>query len=58
MNPVVVGCQLGERDVGRMFGAPDIDVVQEIWLAVVRGLPSCGDRTDPPHGRSPLPAGR
>ncbi|WP_083972397.1 RNA polymerase sigma factor [Actinoplanes awajinensis] len=52
---LVVRCQLGERPafaelvrawhpaveryVGRMLGAPDDDVVQEIWLAVVRGLP-------------------
>jgi RNA polymerase sigma-70 factor (ECF subfamily) len=52
---LVVRCQLGERDafaelvrswhpaveryVGRMLGTPDDDVVQEIWLAVVRGLP-------------------
>ncbi|WP_433371705.1 RNA polymerase sigma factor [Actinoplanes sp. CA-142083] len=52
---LVVRCQLGERDaftdlvqawhptveryVGRMLGRPDDDVVQEIWLAVVKGLP-------------------
>jgi RNA polymerase sigma factor (sigma-70 family) len=52
---VVVRCQLGEREafvelvqrwhpameryVGRMLGGPDDDVVQEIWLAVVKGLP-------------------
>ncbi|MGW4680789.1 RNA polymerase sigma factor [Micromonospora taraxaci] len=52
---LVVRCQLGERQaftelvqgwhpaveryVGRMLGGSDDDVVQEIWLAVVRGLP-------------------
>lgn len=52
---LVVRCQLGERDaftdlvkawhpaveryVGRMLGRSDDDVVQEIWLAVFRGLP-------------------
>ncbi|GGM27060.1 RNA polymerase sigma factor [Dactylosporangium sucinum] len=52
---LVVRCQLGEREafaelvrgwhptveryVRRMLGGPDDDVVQEIWLAVVRGLP-------------------
>lgn len=52
---LVVRCQLGERKaftelvqgwhptveryVGRMLGGPDDDVVQEIWLAVVKGLP-------------------
>lgn len=52
---LVVRCQLGERDafaelvrawhpaieryVGRMLARPDDDVVQEIWLAVVKGLP-------------------
>jgi RNA polymerase sigma factor (sigma-70 family) len=52
---LVVRCQLGEREaftelvrgwhprveryVGRMLGGTDDDVVQEIWLAVVRGLP-------------------
>jgi RNA polymerase sigma factor (sigma-70 family) len=52
---LVVRCQLGERDafgelvrawhpaveryVGRMLGGADDDVVQEIWLGVVRGLP-------------------
>jgi RNA polymerase sigma-70 factor (ECF subfamily) len=52
---LVVRCQLGEREafaelvhawhpaverfVGRMLGGPDDDVVQEIWLAVVKGLP-------------------
>src|SRR3982750_4261472 len=52
---LVIRCQLGEREafselvqgwhptveryVGRMLGRPDDDVVQEIWLAVVRGLP-------------------
>lgn len=52
---LVVRCQLGERDafadlvrawhpavqryVGRMLGAPDDDVTQEIWLAIIRGLP-------------------
>ncbi|GAA2714263.1 RNA polymerase sigma factor [Actinoplanes palleronii] len=52
---LVVRCQLGERPafaelvrawhpaveryVARMLGAPDDDVVQEVWLAVVRGLP-------------------
>ncbi|MFI5905944.1 RNA polymerase sigma factor [Dactylosporangium sp. NPDC051541] len=52
---LVIRCQLGERDafaelvrgwhprveryVGRMLGRPDDDVVQEIWLAVVKGLP-------------------
>lgn len=52
---LVVRCQLGERDafaelvqawhpaveryVGRMLGRGDDDVVQEVWLAVVRGLP-------------------
>ncbi|WP_250028463.1 RNA polymerase sigma factor [Paractinoplanes maris] len=52
---VVVRCQLGEREafaelvtawhgrveryVGRMLGRADDDVVQEVWLAVVRGLP-------------------
>ncbi|XVU26395.1 RNA polymerase sigma factor [Actinoplanes sp. CA-054009] len=52
---LVVRCQLGEREafaelvrawhgaveryVSRMLSRPDDDVVQEIWLAVVRGLP-------------------
>jgi RNA polymerase sigma-70 factor (ECF subfamily) len=52
---LVVRCQLGEREalaelvrgwhpvveryVGRMLGRSDDDVVQEIWLAVVKGLP-------------------
>jgi RNA polymerase sigma factor (sigma-70 family) len=52
---LVIRCQLGEREaftelvqgwhpmveryVGRMLGRPDDDVVQEIWLAVVKGLP-------------------
>ncbi|GAA0504203.1 RNA polymerase sigma factor [Paractinoplanes deccanensis] len=52
---LVVRCQLGDRDafgdlvrawhqpveryVGRMLGRADDDVVQEVWLAVVRGLP-------------------
>ncbi|WP_426512157.1 RNA polymerase sigma factor [Dactylosporangium sp. McL0621] len=52
---LVVRCQLGEREaftelvrawhpaveryVGRMLGGTDDDVVQEIWLAVVKGLP-------------------
>ncbi|WP_436531965.1 RNA polymerase sigma factor [Actinoplanes sp. HUAS TT8] len=52
---LVIRCRLGEREafaelvrawhpaieryVGRMLGGPDDDVVQEIWLAVVRGLP-------------------
>ncbi|MFF5225946.1 RNA polymerase sigma factor [Dactylosporangium sp. NPDC000521] len=52
---LVVRCQLGEREaftelvrawhptveryVGRMLGGSDDDVVQEIWLAVVKGLP-------------------
>ncbi|MEO3774564.1 sigma-70 family RNA polymerase sigma factor [Micromonospora sp. B9E7] len=52
---LVVRCQLGEREafaelvqgwhpaveryVGRMLGGSDDDVVQEIWLAVFRGLP-------------------
>ena len=52
---LVVRCQLGERDafaelvrgwhpaveryVGRMLGGSDDDVVQEVWLAVFRGLP-------------------
>lgn len=52
---VVVRCQLGERDafaelvrtwhgpveryVTRMLGRGDDDVVQEVWLAVVKGLP-------------------
>src|SRR5690348_11606475 len=52
---LVIRCQLGERDaltelvrgwhprveryVARMLGGPDDDVVQEIWLAVVKGLP-------------------
>ncbi|MCO8277123.1 sigma-70 family RNA polymerase sigma factor [Actinoplanes sp. TRM 88003] len=52
---MVVRCQLGERDafaelvrawhgrveryVARMLGRRDDDVVQEVWLAVVRGLP-------------------
>nr|WP_221376731.1 sigma-70 family RNA polymerase sigma factor [Actinoplanes polyasparticus] len=52
---IVVRCQLGERDafpelvrhwhgrveryVGRMLGRADDDVVQEVWLAVVKGLP-------------------
>src|SRR3954466_10882762 len=52
---LVVRCQLGERDafaelvrawhpavqrfVGRMLGGPDDDVTQEIWLAIIRGLP-------------------
>lgn len=52
---LVVRCQLGERDafaelvrrwhpaveryVGRMLGRTDDDVVQEIWLAVFKGLP-------------------
>jgi RNA polymerase sigma factor (sigma-70 family) len=52
---LVVRCQLGEREaftelvrrwhptieryVRRMLGAPDDDVVQEVWLAVVKGLP-------------------
>jgi RNA polymerase sigma factor (sigma-70 family) len=52
---LVVRCQLGEREafgelvrrwhpaleryVARMLGRADDDVVQEVWLAVVRGLP-------------------
>lgn len=52
---LVVRCQLGEREafaelvrawhpaieryVGRMLARPDDDVVQEVWLAVVKGLP-------------------
>ncbi|WP_433254123.1 RNA polymerase sigma factor [Streptosporangium sp. CA-135522] len=52
---LVVRCQLGERDafaelvrtwhgaveryVGRMLAGPDDDVVQEVWLAVFKGLP-------------------
>ena len=52
---LVVRCQLGEREafaelvqgwhpaveryVGRMLGRSDDDVVQEIWLAVFKGLP-------------------
>ena len=52
---LVVRCQLGDRDaftelvkawhpaveryVNRMLGRSDDDVVQEIWLAVFRGLP-------------------
>ncbi|MEU7873657.1 sigma-70 family RNA polymerase sigma factor [Dactylosporangium sp. NPDC049140] len=52
---LVVRCQLGEREaftelvrawhpaveryVGQMLGGTDDDVVQEIWLAVVKGLP-------------------
>ncbi|MDY7087229.1 MAG: sigma-70 family RNA polymerase sigma factor [Actinomycetota bacterium] len=52
---VVVRCQLGEREafaelvrtwhgpveryVTRMLGRGDDDVVQEVWLAVVKGLP-------------------
>ncbi|MEU8157542.1 sigma-70 family RNA polymerase sigma factor [Micromonospora sp. NPDC048986] len=52
---LVVRCQLGEREafaelvqgwhpaveryVGRMLGGSDDDVVQEVWLAVVKGLP-------------------
>ncbi|WP_236029664.1 RNA polymerase sigma factor [Paractinoplanes lichenicola] len=52
---LVVRCQLGERDafaelvrewhgaveryVTRMLGRGDDDVVQEVWLAVVKGLP-------------------
>jgi RNA polymerase sigma-70 factor (ECF subfamily) len=52
---LVVRCQLGEREafaelvrawhpaveryVGRMLGGPADDVVQEVWLAVVKGLP-------------------
>jgi RNA polymerase sigma-70 factor (ECF subfamily) len=52
---LVVRCQVGERKaftelvqgwhprveryVGRMLGGPDDDVVQEIWLAVVKGPP-------------------
>jgi len=52
---IVVRCQLGEREafaelvgvwhgrveryVGRMLGRADDDVVQEVWLAVVKGLP-------------------
>jgi RNA polymerase sigma-70 factor (ECF subfamily) len=52
---LVVRCQLGERDafaelvrawhgrieryVSRMLAGPDDDVVQEVWLAVFRGLP-------------------
>jgi RNA polymerase sigma factor (sigma-70 family) len=52
---LVIRCQLGEREaftelvrgwhpaveryVGRMLGRPDDDVVQEVWLAVVKGLP-------------------
>ncbi|MDQ2584904.1 RNA polymerase sigma factor [Saccharothrix yanglingensis] len=52
---LVVRCQLGERGafaelvrtwhgvveryVGRMLDGPDDDVVQEVWLAVFRGLP-------------------
>ncbi|MEU8421008.1 sigma-70 family RNA polymerase sigma factor [Micromonospora sp. NPDC048835] len=52
---LVVRCQLGEREafaelvrgwhpaveryVGRMLGGSDDDVVQEIWLAVLKGLP-------------------
>jgi RNA polymerase sigma factor (sigma-70 family) len=51
---LVVRCQLGEREafaelvrgwhpvveryVGRMLGRPDDDVVQEIWLAIFKGL--------------------
>jgi len=52
---LVVRCQLGEREafaelirawhpaveryVGRMLTGPDNDVVQEVWLAVFKGLP-------------------
>jgi RNA polymerase sigma-70 factor (ECF subfamily) len=52
---LVVRCQLGEREafaelvhawhgrieryVSRMLAGPDDDVVQEVWLAVFRGLP-------------------
>ncbi|WP_127499656.1 RNA polymerase sigma factor [Actinoplanes solisilvae] len=52
---LVIRCRLGEREafaelvrawherveryVSRMLGRPDDDVVQEIWLAVVKGLP-------------------
>jgi RNA polymerase sigma factor (sigma-70 family) len=52
---LVVRCQLGEREafaelvrawhpvveryVGRMLGRSDDDVVQEIWLAIFKGLP-------------------
>ncbi|MEU5725642.1 sigma-70 family RNA polymerase sigma factor [Micromonospora sp. NPDC047738] len=52
---LVVRCQLGEREafaelvrawhpaieryVGRMLTGPDDDVVQEVWLAVFKGLP-------------------
>ena len=52
---LVVRCQLGEREafaelirawhpaveryVGRMLAGPDDDVVQEVWLAVFKGLP-------------------
>ncbi|GAA2849637.1 RNA polymerase sigma factor [Actinoplanes cyaneus] len=52
---LVVRCQLGERDafaalvrawhpaveryVARMLGGPDDDVTQEVWLAIIRGLP-------------------
>ncbi len=52
---LVIRCQLGEREafaelvrawharveryVGRMLAGPDDDVVQEVWLAVFRGLP-------------------
>jgi RNA polymerase sigma factor (sigma-70 family) len=52
---LVVRCQLGEREafaelvrswhpvveryVGRMLGGSDDDVVQEIWLAIFKGLP-------------------
>jgi RNA polymerase sigma-70 factor (ECF subfamily) len=52
---LVIRCRLGEREafaelvrawherveryVSRMLGRPDDDVVQEVWLAVVKGLP-------------------
>ncbi len=52
---LIVRCQLGERDafaelvrgwhgavdryVRRMLAGPDDDVVQEVWLAVFKGLP-------------------
>jgi DNA-directed RNA polymerase specialized sigma24 family protein len=71
---LVIRCQLGEREaftelvqgwhprveryVGRMLGGPDDDVVQEIWLAVVKGYYGCGGRTGLRRGSSPSRAGR
>lgn len=70
---LVVRCQLGERDafaelvrawhpaieryVGRMLARPDDDVVQEIWLAVVKGLPRLRSRSGSRPGCSGSPTG-